>query len=535
MNVARSAAEAIARHVTLEVESLDRIYCNVYQPQLQTSGGIAVFFCSHRREQVASSALMAPMTRAFVAAVERFARDEGVDLVRFRKGERKDDRTQQYLRQWHGGEGVLYIGKSQEKSRVPRTRGETDPRTGFRRASLHFSTAMVNNYYFYFVDEDFGPCFLKFCSYFPFTARLCLNGHEYAKRQLRRRGIEFEALDNGIRSCADPAALQALCDELTAERIEALLRKWLARLPHPLTPADRQAGYRYQASILQAEMSLTQVFDRPLQGRQFFEEIIRENLDRGRPEFVQLLFQRRITKRTPSRFRTRVLTAGVEPSLHFDYKQSRVKQYFKLGRALRTETTINNTRDFAVGKLLRNLEKIKAIGFQANRRLLRVQRLSHDCMLGAECFERLHAPQTVGRQRAPGLRFGDRRVQALCAALQAFCFLPHGFRRRDLLERVAPLLGESADSWPPGRASYDLRRLRLRGLIERLPHTHRYRVTAEGRRIALCFHRIYARVLRPGLSVALAGDASHPAPAARLLKRLDAEIDRLWKGQCVAA
>ena len=123
---------------------------------------------------------------------------------------------------------------------------------------------------------------------------------------------------------------------------------------------------------------------------------------------------------------------------------------------------LNNIRDFQVGKLRRNLEKLKAIGFQANRRLLRVQRLSHDCMLGAECFERLHVPQKVGRQRTPGLCFGDRRVQALCAALQAFCFLPHGFRRRDLLERVAPLLGESADNWPPRRASYDLRRLRLR-------------------------------------------------------------------------
>ena len=144
-------------------------------------------------------------------------------------------------------------------------------------------------------------------------------------------------------------------------------------------------------------------------------------------------------------------------------------------------------------------------------------------------------PQKVGRQRTPGLRFGDRRVQALCAALQAFCFLPHGFRRQDLLERVAPLLGTSADSWPPGRASYDLRRLRLRGLIECLPRTHRYRVTRKGRRIATCFHRVYARVLRPGLSVAFAEDAPHPAPSARLLDRLDAQIDRLWKGQCVVA
>ena len=196
---------------------------------------------------------------------------------------------------------------------------------------------------------------------------------------------------------------------------------------------------------------------------------------------------------------------------------------------------MSSTRDFQGGKLQRNFEKIHAIGFQANGRLLRVQRLSHDCMLGADSFERLHAPQTVGRQRTPGLRFGERRVQVLCAALQAFSFLPHGFRRRDLLERVAPLLGESADSSPRGRASCDLRRLRLRGLIRRLPHSHRYRVTRKGRRIALCFHRIYARVLCPGLSVALAEDTPHPALAARLLDRFDGQIDRLRKGQCVAA
>ena len=136
MTVARNAADAIAHHVTLEIEPLDRLDCNVCQPQLQTAGAIAGLFCSHRRQQVASSALMAPMTRAFVTAVACCARDEGADLVTFRKGERKDDRTQHYLRRWHGGEGLLYISKSQEGSRVPRTRGETDSVTGFRRASL---------------------------------------------------------------------------------------------------------------------------------------------------------------------------------------------------------------------------------------------------------------------------------------------------------------------------------------------------------------------------------------------------------------
>jgi hypothetical protein len=129
------------------------------------------------------------------------------------------------------------------------------------------ATGIVNHYYFYGVDDDFGPFFLKFCSYFPYTARLCINGNEYAKRQAAKAGIAFEALDNGFASTSDPQAVQAICDGLTEEQIDALLRKWLARLPHPYTAADRAAGYRYEVSILQAEFSLTQMLDAPVSGR----------------------------------------------------------------------------------------------------------------------------------------------------------------------------------------------------------------------------------------------------------------------------
>jgi hypothetical protein len=192
--------------------------------------------------------------------------------------------------------------------------------------------------YFYCVDEDFGPFFLKFCAYFPYNAKLCLNGNEYAKRQLCKRGIAFEPLDNGVRTCAEPDALQRLCHDLNGARIGRLLRKWLKRLPHPFSPQDRASGSRYDISILQAELSLTQVLDRPLAGRVFFEDWIRENLDIGRPAQVQLIFNRRVNRRTPGRFRTRIITEGVTPSLHVDYKHSRIKQYHKEGQALRTET-----------------------------------------------------------------------------------------------------------------------------------------------------------------------------------------------------
>ncbi len=176
---------------------------------------------------------------------------------------------------------------------------------------------------FYAVDDDFGPFFLKFCSYFPYNAKLCINGHEWAKRQAAKAGIAHTALDNGFATCADPAAVQAICDRLGPEQIDALLRKWLAILPHPFSAADREAGYRYDISVWQAEFSLTQVLDRPISGRVFFEHVIRDNLDAGRPDQISLIFDRTLRRRgprpTPGRFRTRVITEGLTPSLHIDY------------------------------------------------------------------------------------------------------------------------------------------------------------------------------------------------------------------------
>jgi len=336
-------------------------------------------------------------------------------------------------------------------------------------------------------------------------------------------------LDNGILSCEDPKLLPALCDGLSAAKIEALLRKWLRLLPHPFLPKDRAAGYRYQVSILQAEFSLTQVLDRAVSGRIFFEEVIRENLDIGRPDQVQLIFHRRVTKRTPGRFRTRVLTEGVSPSLHVDYKRSRIKQYHKEGRALRTETTINDTRDFGIGKLLRNLPALREIGFQANRRLLDVQRLSHDCAIGEAAFRKVTRPVEIQGQRASALPFSDPHVQALLQALLLFCLLPRGFANKHLRERLVLLLGETPNSMTAGRMTYDLRRLRLHGLIERIPRSHRYEVTAFGQRTALFYTRTYARIFRSGLA-----RTDDPSPADedlrpyfdKLQTAIDAWIDR---------
>ena len=534
MSISRSVADVLRNHVTLEAEGIDRMYLNVYQPRLQVDKMAAAFFRYHRQQPVASSALMGAMTAEYLKQVDAFVEREGVPVVLFERGQRKDDVAAGYRAKFEGTEGVLFLGKAQEKAGVFRTQKRTDEK-GKAYAWIVESTAMVNQLYFYCMDDDFGPFFFKFCSYFPYNAKLCINGHEYLKRQLAKENIPFEALDNGILSCADPKRMQQIADGLSAAKIDALARKWLAKLPHPYTAADRKAGYLYDISILQAEFSLTQVLDRPQTGRVFFEQVIRENLDIGRPDQVQLIFNRRVQRNTPGRFRTRVLTQDVVPSLHDDYKNTTIEQYHKEGRALRTETTINNTRDFAIGKRLVNLPALRQIGFSANRRLLNVQRLSHDCTIGEDAFRQVNDPVVVNGQRGSALRFADPLVQALFAALLVFRLLPRGFSNRELRDHWAPLLGKSSQSITPGQMTYHLRRLRLHGLIERVPKTHRYRVADAGWRTMLFCTRCYNRVLRPGLAEIAPNQDSAPPSLNRSVDRATVAIDAWIDEQMSAA
>jgi hypothetical protein len=519
--IRKSVAEILDQHVTFELEAIDRMYLNGYVPSLQRGGGVVYFMKTQLGARVPSTAMVAPMTHGFVAAIERFVKSTGVDLVTFEKDQRKDDVAQTYRAAFAGDEGVLFVGKAQEKASVFRTdkRRNAD---GSTYPWIIRSTTPVNHYYFYLLDRDFGPLFIKFCSYFPYAMKICLNGHEWLKRQLTQRGIAHEPLDNGIRSSDEAARVQRIADTLDAAKIDAVVRKWLRRLPHPFTTAHRAAGYRYQLSILQAEFALTQVLDRPRTGRHLFEEVMRENLDLGRPDQMQLIFNRRVTRQTPGLFRTRILTEGVVPSLHVDYKKSRVKQYHKENQALRTETTINNTYDFEIGRALRNLPALREIGFAANRRLLRVEYLSHDCLIGDDHLDALTQPIVVDTQRAAALRLGDRRVLALMQTLCLFALSPTGFRHRDVRTPIAQFLGRHPDQYAAGRITYDLRRLRLHGLINRVPHSHRYRLTDRGARMAILYVRVYARGFRPAASLPAFGTRRGP----QVLERVDAALTK---------
>jgi len=262
--------------------------------------------------------------------------------------------------------------------------------------------------------------------------------------------------------------------------------------------------------------------------------VIRENLDLGRPDRISLLFPKRITRRTPAPthgYRTRVITTGIAPSLHVEYKHTDVKQYFKEERALRTETTINDPTDFQSKKALETLPQLRATGARINEQMLAVERVSHACSLSQDALALLQTPRQQDGQRIPALRFGDPRVLALLQALCGFAHLPAGFRNRDLRPHVAALLGRDLTSYSRGAMTYDLRRLRLHGLIERVPRTHRYTLTSFGLRVAFFCSKVSLRILRPGSAALIDPPDDLPHPLRDALRQLDQAIDQL----CTAA
>lgn len=484
-------------HVALDIQCPDRIYLNLYMPKLQTSAQVVAFLSGHLGYPFPSPALFNQIGQRFRRAVTSYAQANTIPWVKFAKNDDKLVVMTPHLRRQAatGQTGVAAIGVAQEFQRVwTAVEGKTS--TGTPRWSFFKADRRVTCYYFYLWDIDFGPGFIKVCAYFPYPGKIWINGHEWAKRQATTAGIGFTELSNGFATCTDPTALQDICDRLGPGTINVFAQRWLARLPLPFGPTDQDAGYWWEISMRQIEIARTIVFDAPRHARGFFEALIVDNLDLGRPHNVEIIFGRRIRRDTIGTFRTAIDrrdNGGV--ILNVFYRHSRIKQYLKDGRAMRIETVINHPRDLGCNARLPNLDELQTKARACNRRILDAERVGQGCVLASPAFERIaHPTVDAAGGRTPALRFGDPRVMALTGALCHTLLAATGFTNKRLRALTAGLLGRE---YKPGQMTYDLRRLRLNGLIRRLPHTNQYVLTDEGIRIAVFYTKIYNRMLIP--------------------------------------
>jgi hypothetical protein len=498
-----TAAEMVAGHVVLDISCLDRVYLNGYVAKLQTPGGVVYFFHGHRGKPIVSPALFEPIGEKFRKDMKDWAQANGIPLVRFRAADRKADVMAPYLQAAAatGRSQVVAVGCAQEfqlvwTARKRDTGPGKPPQFSFTREQRRVSV-----FYLYIFDERMGPGFVKICTYFPYPVKVWVNGHEWAKRQAAAAGIGFTALSNGFASCDDPAALQDICDRFGPGTVHVWFERWMARIPLPLDDADRDAGFWWELSMRQVETSRTLVFDGDVHARAFFEALLCENMDLGRPENVELLFRRgqrlgRPTIPPPGGgFKTKIDRYCDLVTLNVFYKSSRLKQYLKDGIALRIETVINAPGDLGCNRQLANLPELQAKARAINARLMETETAGQGTALVSPVIERITRP-TLTREgrKAPALRFGDLRVQALAGAIAAMLFTVTGITNRSLRALMTGLLHRP---YSMNQASYDLSRLARNGLIRRIPGRNRYTLTRDGLLFAHFYTKVYDHVLRP--------------------------------------
>ena len=413
-----TAADMVAGHVTLDISCLDRIYLNGYVAKLQTSGGVVYFFNDHRGKRIVSPALFEPIGAKFRKDMGDWAQANGVPVIRFKAEERKADVVAPYLEAAAaaGRSQVAVIGCAQEFQRVWTARKHDTGPGRSPQFSFTKEQRRVSVFYIYIWDARMGPGFIKICTYFPYPVKAWVNGHEWAKRQALAAGISFTELSNGFASCDDPAALQQICNRFGPGTVQVWFERWMARLPLPLTYADRDAGFWWELSMRQVETSRTLVFSTDVRARAFFEALLCENTDLGRPERAELLFrrgQRRGVPSSPPRdgFKTRIDQYCSLVTMNINYKNSRLKQYLKDGIALRIETVINNPNDLGCNKQLHNLPELQDKARAINARLLETETPGQDTALVSPVIERITGP--------PSPAMGGRRPHCGSATFES--------------------------------------------------------------------------------------------------------------------
>jgi hypothetical protein len=350
---------------------------------------------------------------------------------------------------------------------------------------------------------------VRISSYPPFQTRIWLNGHGYLTGEWARRGIAFKTSGNCLVEVADVKALEQIAG-LEGAIVERIARTWLATVPDPLTPAERQAGYPTHLSIYQAEFSDHVVFKDPRTLNRVYEHVLREHLHMGRPDLVKIAFDRRISRQTPGVFATRILRGEDEPAdgvmghgtvacLKAFYKKSFIKQYNKQGRILRTEVCVNDTYDFGVNKSLVHLEHLGCIAYHAIGRFLKAQAAAYAPALGRGSFQRLVTPSEKEGKRVAAIRFGTTWAMQILTALVCAGLSFRAFSNRDLRQVLIRRLGVDPQEARPTRVGYELRKLMGKGLVHKIPRRNGYTLTDTGYGTIMFLVKTHERLLTPGL------------------------------------
>lgn len=502
----------------------DRILLNgLIQPFQQPERAIG-FFSFYREQFPVSRQVLTAIADQFGYWVKNRAEKWETPILDAPEG-RRDEFVEPYFRKAEPDQ-VVAILKAREPARIMTAIGSAKE----NRWHLQVVQRWVVQYNFYVNDARWGRMFVRMCPYFPFSARVCLNQHHWLANRLKAEGVDFEKTSNAFLKCRNFDRLQEIADSLTASDLLACGQKWLAAFTPFFTARERKdAGCRHRLFFAQVEYCDNLIFHRRAALDGLGERLLDASRTLGRPDKITTIFGRKITSRYRGKLQTEIEDMHLpNPVVRSHYGNGFIKQYVRDHLILRTEPATNNVNDYGVNKAVENLPKLREKLSSIIDNYQNVQQDILETFVDRGQLRKLAEPTVLpGGKRIPGLRLDHPRQLALMHALVRFAHVAAGsiFTTAELYHEVLDALGCPASKYSLASLRYDLSKLRAKHLVEKLPHSRRYRLLPCGYSVSLIFLKLFERIYAPltaGLLRPLAQDR-------KLEQQRRTQIDRVYQ------
>lgn len=501
----------------------DRILLNGLIQPFQQPERVVGFFNTYRNLYPVSRPVLRDIATQYQRWVTAHAAAWGAPIVKAPSEQRRDRFVDPYFRGAQPDQ-VAVILKAREPARILIAIGKDD------RWHLKYDRRWVDQYNFYLLDREWGRLFVRLCPYFPFSARVCLNQHHWLANRLREEGIRFRQCGNALLTCSDPARLQQLADSVTSRDLERCAQKWLRAFTPFFTPSERrEAACQHRLFLAQIEYCDNLIFHRRAALDALGERLFDANRTIGQPTKLAAIFGRKITKRYRGKLETLIEDLDLpNPVIRSYYRDGSIKQYVRDHLLLRTEATSNNVTDFGVPKAVAALPQLRPAMAAVVDRYLTIQQDILETFVDRGQLRQLADPTRLpSGRRIPGLKLDHPRQLALMHAVVRFAHIAASdtFTIKDLHPVVAAALDLTPEQYRLSSLRYELSKLRAKGLVERLPHSRRYRLLSQGYRICVLFLKLFERVYAP-----LTAGLLRPITAdARLAENKRHQLDRLYQ------
>ena len=523
--------------ISFHYRCFDRLLLNAAIQPFQQPERVMGFFWSYRQLYPVSRQVLRDIATQYHNWVPNCSRKSGAPILEAPEEEKREHFVTPYFRGAQS-DRIVVILKAREPARILVSIGKQATEQGH----LEYKKRWVDQYNFYIHDRAWGRMFVRICPYFPFPARVYLNQHYWLAQRNQEQGLRSRLCANAFVRCTDPERLQQLADSLQPQDITRCAQKWLAYLVPFFTARERrEAGVQHRLFFAQVEYCDNLIFKRRAALDSLGERLLDANRTIGRPDSLRLIFGRRIQKRYQGKLQTVIEDMHLgNPVLRAHYGNGFAKQYVRDDRLLRTELATNNVYDYGVHKAVENLSPLRERAGAILDRYLDAQQDILETFVDRGQLRRLSQPtQTPKGRRIPGLKLDHPRQLALMQALVRFAHLAAGgtFTTRELHPQVAQALGLAPDQYKLTSLRYELSKLRAKGLLEKLPHSHRYRLLPEGYRLCVVYLKLFEKIYAPltaGVLKPVPADARFPrdkiAPLDKLYLAVTQALDNLLEG-----